>query len=275
MRSTVLLLIVFLCLPLIAQVQNSFSIDSTAAIPGSVVDVVIRLDNQSEVQGYQCAITWDAGLFTFVSTHTDGTDVESILSPDSIEFFTYTNEDDMGGGMGWAACAAIFDFSPPFTGHTLPPGSGNSVVKFQLESIADNGLVGSCSTVSMVNGLGSPPINNILTINGVSNLPDLSSGEICFSNSAPFIRGDANADGAENLADAIFLISYFFTDGAQPGCTSSADANSDLKVDIGDAIFLINHQFLNGSAPASPYPNCGGDPLGSGGLGCTDFSTCP
>ncbi len=275
MRSTVFLLTVFFCLPLTVQGQNSFSVDTASTIPGSVVDVVVRLNNESDVQGFQCAITWDANLFTFVNTHTSGTDVESILSPDSIEFFTYTNQDDMGSSVGWAACAAIFDFSPPFTGHTLAPGSENSVVKFQLESIADNSLVGSCSTVSMVNGLGSPPINNILTINGVSNLPELSGGDICFSNSAPFIRGDANSDGAENLADAIFLISYFFTDGSNPACTSSADANADLKVDIGDAIFLINHQFLNGSSPSSPYPNCGGDPLGSGGLGCSNFSACP
>ena len=42
MRSTVLLLTVFLCFPLIAQGQNSFSINSVATIPGSVVDVVIR-----------------------------------------------------------------------------------------------------------------------------------------------------------------------------------------------------------------------------------------
>ena len=181
----------------------------------------------------------------------------------------------MGNGVGWAACAAIFDFSPPFSGQTLPAGSGNSVVKFELESVADNALVGSCSTVSMVNGLGSPPINNILTIGGVSNMPSLSSADICFSDSAPYIRGDANTDGVENLADAIFLIGYFFTDGAQPGCSASADANADLKVDIGDAIFLINHQFLNGSAPAAPYPNCGGDPLGSAGIGCSNYNNCP
>ncbi len=275
MRSTVLLLIIFFCTPMTIQGQNSFELDSTSTIPGSLVDVVIRLENQSHVQGYQCAITWDATLFTFVSTTAEGTDAAAILAPDTIEFFTYTNQADLGSGMGWAACAAIFDFSPPFTGQTLPPGSGNSVVKFQLDSVADNTLVGSCSTVSMINGLGSPPINNILTINGVSNMPDLDSGEICFSNTAPFIRGDANTDGSENLADAIFLIGYFFTDGATPGCTASADANSDNKVDIGDAIFLINYQFLDGSAPGSPYPNCGGDPLGSGGLGCSNYTSCP
>jgi|MDSW01.3.fsa_nt_gb hypothetical protein len=275
MRLAIFFVLVMANLSMTVQGQNHFSLESASTIPGSTVDAIVRLENQSPVQGFQCAITWDSTLFSFSDTSTDGTDIEQILSPNSIEFFTYTNNAEIVLGTGWAACAAIFDFSPPFTGQTLEPSSGNSIVKFKLLSVADNALVGSCSAIELVNGFGQPPINNILTINGISDLPDLSHGEVCFTDSVPFIRGDANSDGTENLADAIFLISYFFSDGALPDCNSSADANTDLKVDIGDAIFLINYQFVNGTAPASPYPSCGGDPLGSGGLGCSNYNSCP
>ena len=80
MRLLFLMAVVF-CLPLTVQGQNSFSLDSASTLPGSVVDVVVRLDNQAPVQGFQCAISWDSSLFSFLSTHTNGTDAEASLSP--------------------------------------------------------------------------------------------------------------------------------------------------------------------------------------------------
>ena len=255
--------------------QNLIHVDDNTAIPGSTVDVTVRLNNLSPVQGYQCALSWDSNIFTFNQVNTNGLDIETELAPFQVEFFTFTNDDQFSPGIGWAACAAIFDFSPPFGGQLLNPGTDVSIALFQFMTTPDNALVGSCSEIIPVNTMGHPVIQNVLTIGGLSQIPELESGNICFIDSVAFIRGDSNDDGSLNLADAIFLIGYFFGGGNQPPCRSSANTNGDAVVDIGDVIFVINHQFLAGPQPSAPYPNCGADPAGEAGIGCEIYSHCP
>ena len=254
--------------------QDLMHVDDAVAIPGAQLDLIVRLDNSTGVQGFQCALSWDSSIFTFDSVDTAGLDIELLLAPYVVEFFTSTNNDEIEPGIGWAACAAIFDFSPPFGGQTLAPGFNTSITRFHFQTANDNALVGYCTTIQPANNLGQPVIHNILTIDGVSSMPDLQGGEVCFVNSSPFLRGDANDDGSLNLADAISLISYIFGGGSEPQCRSAANANSDYTVDIGDVIFLINHQFLAGPPPGAPYPNCGADPAGEAGIGCESYESC-
>ncbi|MGE4619706.1 MAG: dockerin type I domain-containing protein [Planctomycetota bacterium] len=269
----IFLAIFSICTP--APAQDLMWIEDSTAIPGAHADVIVRLNNDYHIQGFQSAIRWDSNVFTHVDEGTSGLDIETLLNPYEVEFFTSTYDDNLEPGVGWAACAAIFDFSPPFGGHMLAPGSGNSIVRFQLEVAADNALVGSCSEIIPVNGLGHPAIHNILTIDGISTMPLLQGGEICFINAVTFMRGDANDDGSLNLADAIFMINYFFGDGTAASCSAAADSNSDFTIDLGDVIYLINHQFLDGAPPASPWPGCGADPAGESGLGCDNYNHCP
>ena len=259
----------------VSQAQDLMWIEDSTAIPGSQAEAVVRLNNQYPIQGFQSAISWDSNIFSHVDENTTGLDIEILLSPYNVEFFTSTYNDNLEPGIGWAACAAIFDFSPPFGGQMLAPGSGNSIVRFYLQIVADNALVGSCSNISPTNGLGQPVIHNVLTIDGLSTLPELQGGTICFVDAQAFLRGDGNDDGVLNLADAIFLINYFFADGLSPTCSAAADPNGDFTVDLGDVIFLINHQFLDGIPPSSPWPGCGVDPAGESGLGCPVYENCP
>ena len=80
MRLTIFFVLVMANMSMTVQGQNHFSLDSAFTIPGSTVDIIVRLENQSPVQGFQCAITWDSTLFSFSDTNTDGTDIEQILS---------------------------------------------------------------------------------------------------------------------------------------------------------------------------------------------------
>jgi hypothetical protein len=68
--------------------------------------------------------------------------------------------------------------------------------------------------------------------------------------------GDANSDGAIDIADAVFLISYIFKGGPTPGdcnyAVGKGDANGDKAVDIADAVYLISYIFKGG-----PTPHCG------------------
>ncbi len=67
----------------------------------------------------------------------------------------------------------------------------------------------------------------------------------------PFVRGDANADGLVNIADAVYLINYLFVGGPPPLPLDAGDANSDGMLNIADVIYLVNYLFLGGPPPCS------------------------
>ena len=86
------------------------------------------------------------------------------------------------------------------------------------------------------------------------------------------MRGDANADGSIDLADAIRTLFGLF--GGWPlECENAADSNRDRTVGISDAIYTLMALFLNGTVPAGPFPACGYDVLPEA-LPCGSFSAC-
>jgi PKD repeat protein len=72
----------------------------------------------------------------------------------------------------------------------------------------------------------------------------------------PFVRGDSNADGAHNIADASFTLNFLFLGGREPPCNAAADVNGDGNVNIADASFGLNFLFLGGREPPAPFPDC-------------------
>jgi hypothetical protein len=65
------------------------------------------------------------------------------------------------------------------------------------------------------------------------------------------IPGDANGDGAVNVGDAVYIISYVFKGGPPPTpyATCSGDANCDCTVNVGDAVYVIAYVFKGGPPP--------------------------
>jgi C1A family cysteine protease len=63
------------------------------------------------------------------------------------------------------------------------------------------------------------------------------------------ICGDANRDGAINVADVVYLINYLFAGGPAPDPLWVGDCNCDETVSIADIVFLINYLFRGGSPP--------------------------
>lgn len=82
-----------------------------------------------------------------------------------------------------------------------------------------------------------------------------------------FLRGDADDDGAFNIADVVFTLSQLFG-GPSTSCLDATDANDDGAVDISDAVFGLSALFIVG-APRLPSPavTCGVDPT-------VDFLSC-
>ena len=95
-----------------------------------------------------------------------------------------------------------------------------------------------------------------------------------------FKRGDTNADGRLNIADAICALGYLFGGPADPcktgvrNCMDSADANDDGKVDVADAIKILGHLFTQTGPLPPPFETCGIDETDDA-LGCDIFAACP
>ncbi|MEC9477265.1 MAG: hypothetical protein VX764_09525 [Planctomycetota bacterium] len=91
-----------------------------------------------------------------------------------------------------------------------------------------------------------------------------------------FGRGDCNADGGYNIADAIFTLAALFSGGPAGPCDDACDANDDGGLNIADAIFTLAALFSGGPAPADPAPDeCGADVNDADPLDCAAFPPCP
>jgi phosphatidylethanolamine-binding protein (PEBP) family uncharacterized protein len=88
-----------------------------------------------------------------------------------------------------------------------------------------------------------------------------------------FRRGDANATGTVDIADAIFVISFLFGKGPTPTCLSGADANDDGTLDISDAVKVLAHLFAAAGPLPGPFDKCGPDPTADK-LTCASFAPC-
>ncbi|MEM7167251.1 MAG: putative Ig domain-containing protein [Planctomycetota bacterium] len=91
--------------------------------------------------------------------------------------------------------------------------------------------------------------------------------------SGDYIRGDSNADGSYNIADAVHTLSALFSMGPQV-CEAAMDSNNDNSVNIADAVFSLSALFGGGPPPAAPHPGCGVDG-DVGSLTCAGFPPCP
>ena len=86
-----------------------------------------------------------------------------------------------------------------------------------------------------------------------------------------FTRGDADASGAINITDGIFILNFLFLGGPDPTCTAAGDADASGVINITDGIFVLNFLFLGGPNPPAPHPDCGAIE----GADCGAFAGCP
>jgi len=87
-------------------------------------------------------------------------------------------------------------------------------------------------------------------------------------------RGDCNADGQLNIADAIATLSLLFLGSGDPPCADACDVNDDGQIDIADPIYQLDWLFGRGETLPPPYPNCGIDPT-SDSIDCSEGTPCP
>ena len=87
-----------------------------------------------------------------------------------------------------------------------------------------------------------------------------------------FRRGDANADGRSDIADAVAILAYLFLHGDRPSCDTAADVDVSGSLAVTDAVRILLALFAGGPPIPEPFPDCGSrlleDSLGCGSFDC-------
>jgi len=199
---------------------------------------------------------------------TDGFDATGIIDPA-----------DNGGQEGFISGVVLHlkkgttlaDVAPDL-GHTNVPGTV-SAIRIELSGVNAQGPLTTSAVLVHQDGLigGGQAIDNRLTVEGDSEIPcnmippetvDVTVDFVAGLPEAEFIRGDANDDGKNNLADAVWILNGAFRNPPHvpAACEDASDANNDGTVDpIVDAAFIIAYQFTLGPQPPAPFPLCGED----------------
>lgn len=103
--------------------------------------------------------------------------------------------------------------------------------------------------------VASAPLSQIVFDYHYSYKPDLgvSNWDVSnyvFKNIVPiYIWGDANGDGAVDIADVVHLINYLFVNGPPPIPLPSGDPNNDCIINVADLVYLLNYLFAGGPVP--------------------------
>jgi hypothetical protein len=84
------------------------------------------------------------------------------------------------------------------------------------------------------------------------NLADSQAVNLTVIDSTAFLCGDANADGAVNVGDVVFLVSFLYRDGDPPAPMEAGDVNLDGVVNVGDVVYLTAYLYRDGPPPCEP-----------------------
>lgn len=182
---------------------------------------------------------------------------------------------DNGTGDGGTGSVSVSGDSPPpriryscIEGEAPWPGEGNIAADplFCGPGFRDGDLWldGDCRLL-----VGSPCLGS------GDDGADMGAGlGTCEDRSIPFRRGDANADGSQDISDALSILSHLLLGGRTPACEKSADTDDSGTLELTDAVRLLGFLFLGDAQPPAPFAACGID-VTADGLPCASYGACP
>jgi len=235
------------------RVPASFTASESATI-------VVSLRARDEVRAFSFGLSHDPEVAE-VESVAQGCDLEAAGGAD------YFNADlspaACSDGRTGTTLAAIMSLDQP--PRTLPSGLSHQVAELEfLEKRSGE------TTLSLVNCLGDPPVDLIVTGSQGSIEPDVRGGFLRFRHRL-FVRGDVDADGKVNISDVVKLLYYLFGE-EDVLCLAACDVDGrDEEVLINDPVYLLLYLFAGGSRPPEPFSACGED---SGLLICGAFPSC-
>ncbi len=242
--------------------SHTTTLSATSGAPGDTVFVELLLEigpGEGPVQGLSYSVQNQDGLLDAVGVSQGS----ALIENGGASLFTHAAFPGPGGGFCFSA---VFSFLGSWS---LGPGTHHiATLEFEISPTAE---LGSSSSLSFCDCLNDPPIASIVVIGGQTVVPALINGEVNIESDVAFRRGDANASGTIDIADAITTLSHLFMSGTAD-CQAAMDATGDNSVDIADALFVLSYVNGSGPTPPAPFDSCGSGPTV---LPCDSFDGCP
>jgi PKD repeat protein len=247
---------------LVLDPRNEMRIAGVDAFPGQQnVYVPVLAKHDKAAQGFTIAATYDPTAIAVRSVAFEDSNIVG-LSPEL--FAVNISEDPLDP---YITAGVLFDVTDPFDGRVFPPGINQRIANIVID-VSSLSMPGSTTRIQLKNQVGTPPLNNIFTVDGFTLLPTLGEGgtvsirHLRFPPPRFFLRGDTDGNEVVNLTDAVLILGYLFTGTARPDCADAADVTDDGALDVSDALFTLSFLFKAGSFPHPPYPDMGLDPTG-------------
>jgi len=229
--------------------QQSLTISDGSVLGLSSTSLSITMDATSDVQGFVLAIGYDDSMVTATDISTSGTAGSADLMVPEI----------LPGG---ATLGVVMDSSPPFTGDTIPAGSGTEIATLQL---TPKMVVTGDTPVSIAftdGTLNSPPLDNLIVQGGLSIGASeglgLNNGTLTLLEPPPASMimegGSAPADGTGTTGDARVLLDNSLG-GVQgfvtavthdPAILTLESITTGEATDAANAEFQLSNIFPNG-----------------------------
>jgi hypothetical protein len=106
-------------------------------------------------------------------------------------------------------------------------------------------------------------IDKILLTRDVAYVPNgvgpPESAQVPIVVADPFVRGDANGDGAIDISDALRVLLHLFTGRLLVACDDHGDADDNGSLQVTDAVRILDYLFRVGDGPPPPFPDPGLD----------------
>ncbi|MBI4602067.1 MAG: PKD domain-containing protein [Planctomycetes bacterium] len=243
---------------------NTLEIPDQALVPGQKeVWFPVNASHKEPILAYQLMATYDPNFLKLNRFELAYTVVEP-LQPEQLCL------NDKGTHI---EVCCIFEFFPPFdpARQYLMAGTDQTIMNLVFD-VSEDAPQGAQTEVDLVNDRSLSQIFNIFTIDRFTRLPALKGSRVEILLGPPFpkffLRGDADGNREVDITDAIRILNYLFTGGAEPVCMDAADVNDKGVVDISAPIALLSFLFNGGALPAVPFPHFGPDPTQDALAGC-------
>jgi len=257
--------------------DHTISAGSVSAVPGQTVTVSILLDNDEPVRGFSLGLAHSGAIVTLTSI-VPGAALLAANGGAGPDFFIEETAPANGPG---GTCGAILSFSPPL--EDIPIGSGSELAEFTYTA-SPAAPPASASPLVFSNTLGSPPIETIVSIAGVTRIPITVNGSIAIvtapvtglscSLSDPCACAFALTWTNQGVYDSIRVLQDGVLVQTLGGGATSTVVNTISTTSGGPAansLQVIARRNGNDSAPASCLATCPNvpDPIAPTAFTCT------
>lgn len=259
------------------QAQN-YALHSipTFGLPGATIEANIDLESPSPAQGFQFGLIHDSTLLT-PTLVSEGSALISTNAGSGADYFHFELAPIGGPGV---VVGAIVSLSPPL--ESIPVGTHQvAVIQYSLSATAEPN---SSSSLTFINTLGSPSVNCVISVGGVSQQPILDHGSLSVETPAPTgvtvtVDDPCTCDATLSWTNGGLYDTIEITrDGAT---TSHAGTDTSLLISLTDAVAanfeVVGIRNTQASAAGLGSGTCNQTPpsIGPSDLVCTiDHETC-